>query len=47
VNQEVDTVHVPDKEERTWGMVCHLVVFTGYIIPLGHLDDKKRPNALC
>jgi len=34
VNQEVDTLHVPDKDERTWGMLCHLVVFTGYIIPL-------------
>jgi len=34
VNQEVDTLHVPDKEERTWGMLCHLVVFTGYLIPL-------------
>lgn len=34
MNQEVDTLHVPDKDERTWGMLCHLVVFTGYIIPL-------------
>ena len=34
MNQEVDTLHVPDKEERTWGMLCHLVVFTGYLIPL-------------
>ena len=34
MNQEVDTIHVPDKEERTWGMLCHLVVFTGYLIPL-------------
>ncbi len=33
MNQEVDTVHVPDKEERTWGMFCHLVVFLGLIIP--------------
>jgi len=34
VNQEVDTVHVPDKEERTWGMFCHLVVFLGFIFPI-------------
>ena len=37
MNQEVDTVHVPDKEERTWGMLCHLVVFTGYIIPFASI----------
>jgi uncharacterized Tic20 family protein len=37
VNQEVDTVHVPDKEERTWGMLCHLVVFVGYIIPFASI----------
>ncbi len=37
MNQEVDTLHVPDKEERTWGMLCHLVVFTGYIIPLASI----------
>ncbi len=34
MNQEVDTVHIPDKEERTWGMFCHLVVFLGFIIPI-------------
>jgi hypothetical protein len=37
VNQEVDTVHVPDKEERTWGMFCHLVVLTGFIIPFASI----------
>jgi len=37
VNQEVETIYVPDKEERTWGMLCHLVVFTGYIIPLASI----------
>ena len=37
MNQEVDTIHVPDKEERTWGMLCHLVVLTGYIIPLASI----------
>jgi hypothetical protein len=37
VNQEVDTVYVPDKEERTWGMSCHLIVFTGYIIPFASI----------
>ena len=37
MNQEVDTVHVPDKEERTWGMLCHLVVLTGFIIPFASI----------
>jgi uncharacterized Tic20 family protein len=37
MNQEVDTVHVPDKEERTWGMSCHLVVFLGFIIPFASI----------
>ena len=34
MNQEVDTVYVPDKEERTWGMLCHLVVLLGFFIPI-------------
>ena len=25
------------KDERTWGMLCHLVAFSGFIIPLGNL----------
>ena len=37
MNQEADTVHVPDKEERTWGMFCHLVVFLGLIIPFASI----------
>ena len=37
MNQEVDTVHVPEKEERTWGMFCHLVVFLGFIIPFASI----------
>ncbi|MCH9048104.1 MAG: DUF4870 domain-containing protein [Proteobacteria bacterium] len=37
MNQEVDTVHVPDKEERIWGMFCHLIVFTGFIIPFASI----------
>ena len=37
MNQEVDAVHVPDKEERTWGMFCHLVVFLGLIIPFASI----------
>ncbi len=26
-----------NKEQRTWGMVCHLAAFVGYVIPFGHL----------
>ena len=37
MNQEVNTVHVPEKEERTWGMFCHLVVFLGFIIPFASI----------
>ncbi|MEE9552577.1 MAG: DUF4870 domain-containing protein [Gammaproteobacteria bacterium] len=37
MSQEVDTVHVPDKEERTWGMFCHLIVFAGFIIPFASI----------
>jgi uncharacterized Tic20 family protein len=37
MNQDVDTVHFPDKEERTWGMFCHLVVFLGLIIPFASI----------
>jgi uncharacterized Tic20 family protein len=37
VNQEVDTIHIPDKEERNWGTLCHLVAFTGYIIPIANI----------
>ena len=37
MNQEVDTIHIPDKEERNWGTLCHLVAFTGYIIPIANI----------
>lgn len=26
---------LPEKEERTWGMLCHLSAFAGLIVPLG------------
>jgi len=25
------------KDERTWGMFCHLSALAGYLIPFGHL----------
>jgi len=30
------TDNVP-KEARSWGMVCHLVAFSGFIIPFGNI----------
>jgi len=26
---------MPEKEERTWGMLCHLSAFAGFVIPYG------------
>jgi len=26
-----------EKDEKLWGMLCHLSVFSGYIIPLGNI----------
>jgi len=31
------TTGVPDKDARTWGMICHLAALSGYIIPLGNI----------
>ena len=28
---------VPNKDERTWGMLCHLTAFSGFIIPFGNV----------
>lgn len=28
---------VPSKEECTWGMLCHLAAFSGFIIPFGNI----------
>ncbi|MDT3700819.1 MAG: DUF4870 domain-containing protein [Thermincola sp.] len=27
---------LPSREERTWGMLCHLGIFIGHFIPLGN-----------
>ena len=31
----IDTTH-PSKDERTWGMLCHISTFCGMIIPFGN-----------
>ncbi len=36
MTQEVEIVaDSPNKDERMWGMLCHLIAFSGYIIPFG------------
>ncbi len=34
---EIESTETLNKEERTWGMLCHLISFCGYVIPLGNL----------
>lgn len=36
MNEQTDNSDV-SKDERTWGMLCHLVAFSGCIIPLGNI----------
>lgn len=35
MSEELQTTDMPDKEERLWGMLCHLLSFSGYLIPFG------------
>ena len=35
MSQEVDVTEEPTKDERMWGMFCHLIAFSGYLIPFG------------
>ncbi len=36
--QETVTMHpMPEKDERTWGMLCHLGAFAGFIVPFGNI----------
>ncbi len=37
MNQNVETSDVSNKDERMWGMLCHLTAFAGFIIPLGNV----------
>lgn len=36
MNQQIETNTI-SKEERTWGMLCHLSVLAGFIIPLASI----------
>jgi uncharacterized Tic20 family protein len=35
--EELESIETPNKEERLWGMLCHLLSFSGYIIPFGSI----------
>jgi uncharacterized protein len=37
MTEELQATDTPNKEECMWGMLCHLVAFSGYIIPLGNV----------
>lgn len=41
MSQDIETVEStpekPDKDARTWGMICHLMALCGYVIPFGHI----------
>lgn len=32
-----ESVAAPDKDVRTWAMICHLIALSGYVIPFGHV----------
>jgi uncharacterized protein len=34
---EMESTETLSKDERMWGMFCHLIAFSGYLIPLGSL----------
>lgn len=35
MTKEMESTDTPDKDERMWGMMCHLLAFSGYLIPFG------------
>lgn len=38
MNQELETAtETPDKDARTWAMICHLMALCGLVIPLGNI----------
>ncbi len=37
MNQQINNDPNVSKDERTWGMLCHLAAFSGFIIPLGNV----------
>jgi uncharacterized protein len=37
MTQEIEAVETLSKDERMWGMFCHLIAFSGYMIPFGSI----------
>ena len=39
MNNEISETkeELPDKDARTWAMICHLIAFSGYVVPFGNL----------
>ncbi len=37
MNQQINNDPNVSKDERTWGMLCHLAAFSGFVIPLGNV----------
>ena len=37
MNQTMETGDPVNKEERTWGMLCHLLALSGFLIPFGSI----------
>ena len=37
MNQQTTGTDTISKEERTWGMLCHLIVLSGFIIPFASI----------
>jgi uncharacterized Tic20 family protein len=35
--EAIDTAIVVPKDARNWGMICHLVAFSGFVIPFAHV----------
>lgn len=35
MTEEMETTEALSKDERMWGMMCHLLAFSGYMIPFG------------
>lgn len=37
MNDPIPTTTEPSKDERTWGMLCHLLALSGLLVPLGSI----------
>ncbi len=37
MTEDIEATEMVSKDERLWGMLCHLLSFSGYLIPFGSL----------